>query len=299
MDIKKLLFIYNPSAGKSLIKPYISDIADIFFKGGFESVVLPTQARGFCRDYIAQNGARFDIVAVSGGDGTLNEAVSGLMAIDEKSRPALGYIPSGTTNDFAASTGIEKEFLAASSAIAGGKSVKIDVGKFNDKYFSYIAAFGAFTDVAYDTPQEVKNIFGHAAYIMEGIRRLPTIKPRKMKVKTDECEFEDEFIFGMVTNTLSVGGLRALEGFDVDLNDGLFEVIFVRAFETPLDINTLLTDLKNKVYDSKHYIAFKTKRLEISSHENIAWTLDGEFGGEHTEAEIFNLHSAIDLRIEK
>lgn len=297
--MKKLLFIYNPFAGKSVIKPYISDIADIFTKGGFESVVMPTQGRDFCRSYIAENAERFDIVAISGGDGTLNEAVNGLMAIEKEKRPRLGYIPSGTTNDFAASVGLENEFLAAASAIVKEKSVNIDAGRFNEKYFAYIAAFGAFTDVAYDTPQEFKNIFGHAAYIIEGIKRLSTIKPYRMKITTDEGELEGDFIYGMVTNTLSVGGLMKLSAFNVDMNDGVFEAIFVKAMAKPSDLNAIMTDLRNRERDSRHYRAFKTKKLKITSHEKIAWTLDGEFGGECTEAAIENIHSAIELAADK
>lgn len=294
-ELKRLAFIYNASAGKSRISPQVSDIADIFVKGGYEPCILPTQSKFFCRDYIAENAPRFDVVAVSGGDGTLNEAVNGLMRTEEGKRPLLGYIPSGSTNDFAASAGLEKGFLSAAEAIAKGNARPLDVGRFNDKYFAYVAAFGAFTDVAYTTSQQFKNIFGHAAYILEGIKRISAIKPHKMKVVTKEGEIEGEFIYGMVSNTVSVGGMKALPEEEVDLNDGLFEVILVNPIETPSDLNQLITDFANKSAESRVYRFFKAQRLEFVSEEDLSWTLDGEFGGAHSRVEIENIHSAVRL----
>lgn len=293
--LKRLAFIYNAQAGKSLLKPHISDIADIFVKGGYEPCILPTQAKFFCRDYIAENAPRFDAVAVSGGDGTLNEAVNGLMALEEGLRPPIGYIPSGTTNDFAASAKLSGVFLEAARAIASGRERLLDAGKFNGTYFAYIAAFGAFTDVSYATPQQFKNVFGHAAYVLTGIKRLPAIKPHKMKVVTESEAFEGEFIYGMVSNTVSVGGMKALPENAVDMNDGLFEVILVNSISGAADLNRLMSDFAGRVPDSARYKFFRARSLTFYTEERLAWTTDGEFGGEHDTVRIENMHNAVRL----
>jgi YegS/Rv2252/BmrU family lipid kinase len=217
------------------------------------------------------------------------------MKIPPEKRPPLGYIPSGTTNDFAATNGLDTSFLLAAENIAKANVRDIDVGRFNDRYFAYVAAFGAFTTVSYATPQQFKNVFGHAAYILEGIKSLPEIKPHRMRVETQNGTIDGEFIYGMVSNTVSVGGMKALPEEAVDLNDGLFEVILVNPIENVAGFNQLIADFAAKSSSSKAYVTFKTKKITFVSDEELPWTLDGEFGGSQTKVEIENVHSAIKL----
>lgn len=293
--MKKLAFIFNPKSGKGKIENHLVDIINVFSKADYEITVVPTKGKNYCSDYIKNEGKRFEVVVVSGGDGTVNEAFNGLMTIEANYRPALGYIPMGTTNDFASSSTIPTDPFQAAKSIAEGYDMRIDAGKFNDRYFSYIAAFGAFTRVSYDTPQQIKNIFGHAAYVVEGIRSLSEIKSARLKLQTAEGTIEDEFIFGMVANSKSVGGFK-IKSMDIDLSDGLFEVILIKKVEKATDINTIVSDLMNKKTVSDYYYVFKTDKIRITSDESIAWTLDGEFGGKISEAVIENIPEAIRIR---
>ncbi len=294
--MKKMTFIYNPKSGKALIRENLSDIVSIFSEGDYEITIVPTKHRNHCCEYIAEKGKNFDVVAVSGGDGTVNEAFNALMTIDDENRPVLGYIPTGTTNDFASSVGIPKNVMEAAHVINEGVVKKIDAGKFNNKYFAYVAAFGAFTNVAYDTPQQNKNLLGYVAYLLEGIKKLGEIKPYKMVVETDSSIIEDEFVVGMVANTLSIGGVK-VKHFDVSLNDGLFEVILIKSIKKPADLSAMIADLKNNNTDSEHFVFVKTNKLKMQSYETIAWTLDGEFGGEHTNVQIESVPEAIKIKV--
>ncbi len=293
--MKKLAFIYNPKAGKGNIDIYFGDIVKAFSKENYEVTLLPTKYKDHCREYIINEGRRFDRIVVSGGDGTVNEAFNALMEMKGE-RPTLGYIPMGTTNDFAISCAIPFDAVEAAKVAVGDCVAKIDVGKFNEKHFAYVAAFGVLTDVAYDTPQEIKNLFGRAAYIVEGIKRLASVKSYKIKIECNGEVTEDEFIFGMVANSNSVGGMN-IKGLQVDLCDGLFEVLLLKKIQKPMDINTILTDLFQKKTDSEHYIMLKSNEIRFTSEDNIAWTLDGEFGGEHTIAEVKNINGAIKIAV--
>jgi YegS/Rv2252/BmrU family lipid kinase len=292
--MKKIAFVYNPNAGKGKIKSYFADIVEVFAKEESEITLFPTKRRNHCCEYIKSEGHRFDKVIVAGGDGTVNEAFNALMSLDEK--PILGYIPMGTTNDFAASCHIPTDPSLAAEVAMNGETICIDAGKFNDKYFSYVAAFGVLTDVAYDTPQENKNLFGRAAYIAEGIKRLANVQSYKMKVECNGETIEDEFIFGMVANSNSVGGIK-IKSLQVDLCDGLFEVLLLKKITKPTDLNEIVADLLNKRTDSEHYYVIKTDRVVFSSDESIAWTLDGEYGGETNSAEIKNMPQAIKIAV--
>lgn len=293
--MKKMAFIYNPCSGKGRIENHFIDIINVFSKENYEITLMPTKHKNHCCEYIEKEGKRFDTIAVAGGDGTVNEAFNGLMALEGK-RPTLGYIPMGTTNDFAASCTIPTDPFEAAKVALTGKAIKIDAGRFNGRYFSYVAAFGALTDVAYDTPQQIKNLFGRAAYIVEGIKRLANVKSYKMTIEYSGKVIEDEFIFGMAANSNSVGGLN-IKSLQVDLSDGLFEVLLLKKIEKPTDINAIIADLLNKNLESEYYYVFKTDKINFTSVENIAWTLDGEFGGEHNTAEIENIHNAIKIRV--
>lgn len=293
--MKRMAFVYNPRAGKGKTDIYFNDIIKAFSKKDYEITLMPTKHKNHCCEYIQSEGSRFDRIVVCGGDGTVNEAFNALVALGDK-KPTLGYIPMGTTNDFAASCNIPQSPVDAANVAAGDCITSIDAGRFNDRYFCYVAAFGVLTDVAYDTPQEAKNLFGRAAYIVEGIKRLANVKSYRMKVECNGSIIEDQFIFGMVTNSNSVGGM-SIKSLEVDLCDGLFEVMLFKKIQKASDVNAILTDLWQKKTDSEHYYVIKSDKIRFESQDEIAWTLDGEFGGEHTEAEIENINNAIKIAV--
>ncbi|MBQ8540698.1 MAG: diacylglycerol kinase family lipid kinase [Clostridia bacterium] len=292
--MKKIAFVYNPHAGKGKIENCFVDIVRAFSKEDCEITLMPTKRRNHCSEYIAHEGHRFDKIIIAGGDGTVNEAFNALMTLEE--RPILGYIPMGTTNDFAASCNIPTDPAMAAGVAVGDYVSCIDAGRFNDKYFSYVAAFGVLTDVAYDTPQENKNLFGRAAYIVEGIKRLANVRSYKMKIECNGEVIEDEFIFGMVANSNSVGGIK-IKSLQVDLCDGLFEVLLFKKIQKASDLNEIIADLLNKKTDSEHYYVIKTDKVKFSSTESIAWTLDGEYGGEADATEVENIPRAIKIAV--
>lgn len=291
---KKMLFIFNPRSGKGSIKYRLMDILDIFVKGGYEVTVHPTQAYMDGLKVTKRRAADYDIVVTSGGDGTLDEIVTGMM--EGGHTQPIGYIPAGSTNDFANTMHISKNMLQAAMDIVEGQPHAFDVGKFNDDYFVYIAAFGLFTDVSYETNQDMKNILGHAAYILEGTQRLFNIKSYNLHVTCDDIEFSGEYIFGMVSNATSVAGFRKLTGPDVMLDDGVFEVMFIRRPKNILELNEIIASLLGG-NDTKMIEAFKTTSLSIQCEEELSWTLDGEFGGEHKNVEIKNLKHAVEIML--
>ena len=292
---KKLLFVFNPKSGKGLIKNYLVDIVDTMVKADYEVTVYTTQAQGDAIQKVEKEAEKYDLVVCSGGDGTLDEVVTG-MNRSEAERP-IGYIPAGSTNDFANSLGIPKDMVKAAYTVVHGKEFPCDVGYFNGDTFVYVAAFGLFTEVSYQTPQHWKNILGHAAYILEGAKRLHDIPSYVMKVEHDGEEFTDKFIFGMVTNSISVGGFRGMTGEDVKLDDGVFEVTLIKSPQTPLELNEILASLTKLIDDTDLIYSFKTSELRITTEEKVAWTLDGEFGGEHEELVIKNLKQKIQIMV--
>ena len=219
---KKMLFIFNPKAGKGKIKANLLDIVDIFNKGGYEVIIYSTQKSRDAYEKAKEYHDKVDLIVCSGGDGTLDEVVTGVM--EKNSNVPIGYIPAGSTNDFANSLFMPKSMTEAASMIMTEQLYHCDIGRFNNQSFTYIAAFGLFTDVAYQTDQDLKNILGHVAYLLEGVKRLFDIKSYHMKIESEELTVENDFIFGMVTNSRSVGGFKNLTGKNVDMNDGLFEV---------------------------------------------------------------------------
>ena len=294
--MKRLLFIYNPHAGKELLKPKLSDIIDIFVKAGYEVVAYPTQSyRDAYRKVSEYDSDEYDLVVCSGGDGTIDEVVTGMMQRDK--RDPIGYIPTGTTNDFANSLHIPKGLLRAADNAVNGTLFPCDVGKFNDDIFVYIAAFGLFTDVSYQTKQEMKNVLGHLAYVLEGTKRLFNVPSYRIKVTHDGETLEDEFIFGMVTNSRSVGGFRNMIGKQVDFDDGLFEVTLIKTPKNPLALQEIVASLLIEQVDTKHMYSFKTGRITFESLEEIPWTLDGEFGGAHDEVTVENLNRQLRIMV--
>ena len=242
---------------------------------------------------MVEEGAEYDRIVCSGGDGTLDEVMTGLM--QAKLHIPIGYIPTGSTNDFANSLGIPKEMLKAAERAVGQNRFPCDIGDFNSDTFVYIAAFGLFTEVSYKTSQQLKNIFGHVAYIMEGVKQLRDIPSFRMQVEYDGKVFQDEFIYGMVTNSVSVGGFKGMTGNDVKLDDGLFEVTLIRNPKNPIELNEILACLTNMIDDSDLIYSFKTDAVHITAKEEVPWTLDGEFGGAHREVVIRNLKQRVEI----
>lgn len=294
---KKMLFIYNPKAGKALIRNKLADILDIFAKAEYEITVHPTQRAGEAVGVVENRENIYDIIVCSGGDGTLKEVVSGMMKSGQIT--PLGYIPAGSTNDFAKSYYLPKDMLKAARIVTEGRDFACDVGRFNKNTFVYVAAFGLFTNVTYETNQDVKNVLGHMAYVLEGMKSLASIPSYHMTITYEDKVIEDDFMFGMITNAISVGGFKGITGKHVRLDDGVFEVTLIKRPKTIKALNNLIWSLMNREFDADDMYFFRTGRLVCESKEAIAWTVDGENGGIHFEVEIQNLCKAITIRIEE
>ena len=292
---KRLLFIFNPYSGKAQVKNQLFDIVDVMVKAGYEVTVYPTQRSGDGKEKVKEEAGAYDLVVCCGGDGTLDEVVTGMMC--RGSKMPLGYIPAGSTNDFATSLGIPKDMVKAAETAVRGTEFLCDIGSFNQDYFVYVAAFGLFTAVSYKTSQGWKNMLGHAAYILEGMRSLHEIPSFLMQVHYGNIRLQDEFVFGMVSNSTSVGGFKGMTGKDVLLDDGVFEVTLIRKPRNPIELNEIIASLVNLVDDTDMIYSFKTDEVQIISRDPVSWTLDGEFGGEHTEVAIKNLCQAIRIMV--
>lgn len=294
--VKKLFFIYNPHSGRGQIRSKMGDILQTFADGGYELTVYPTKGPKDAVGRIQELSDDYDLVVCSGGDGTLDEVVQGMM-MREKKLP-LGYIPSGTVNDFASSLKIPRDMVRAAGIAVKGKDFPCDIGTFNEEHFVYIAAFGIFTDVAYSTRQDRKNALGHMAYLLEGVKRLANIPSYHMRLVSEELEAEGDFIFGMVTNSRSVGGFKSIIGRKVHFDDGVFEVTFIRMPKNAMELQEILAAIVLKEIDSKYMYSFRTARLLVESEVSVPWTLDGEFGGECQSAVIQNHQKAITIRVD-
>lgn len=299
MEKKKLLFVFNPKSGKGQIKNRLVEILDIFVKSGYEVMAHPTQAKNDAREIVSAQADRFDLVVCCGGDGTLDEVVSGMM--DSPVKVPVGFIPAGSTNDFAQSLKIPKNMIKAADIAVNGNLFACDVGTFNEDYFSYIAAFGLFTDVSYQTSQNLKNVLGHGAYILEGAKRLVDIPSYILEVEVNGEVIRDEFIYGMISNSLSVGGIKNMMGKNVKLDDGLFEVNLIKFPQNPVQLNEILTNLMMpKAIDTQYIYSFKTDHLILRcENQAIPWTLDGEFGGQHKQVEIGSKKQAIQIMVRR
>ncbi len=294
---KKILFVYNPKSGKARIRNKLADILDIFTAAGFEVTTCPTGKRGDATEMIANRKPIYDMVVCSGGDGTLDEVVTGMM--QSGFQTPLGYIPAGSTNDFGGSLALSNNMITAAQQIVKGYNFPCDIGAFNKDVFVYIAAFGIFTEVSYETDQEMKNVLGHMAYLLEGMKRLSTVKSYHIKVTYEDKVIEDDFIFGMVTNSISVGGFKNITGKNVRLDDGVFEVTLIKEPKAPGELNQIMVSLMNRDIDTKLMYCFRTASVRIESTEDIAWTLDGENGGIHRDVYIENRHKAVEIRVTK
>ncbi len=292
---KRIFFVFNMHAGKARIKTKLSDILNIFTEKGYEVTAYPTQYAGEAVMRIEALEDGYELVVCSGGDGTLDEVVTGMMRRPEEKRIPIGYIPAGSTNDFAKSLGLPQKMEDAAARIMAGKRFPCDIGAFNQDYFVYIAAFGIFTDVSYQTDQQMKNVLGHMAYILEGMKRLTNIVSYKMKLRWEDREVEDDFLFGMVTNSRSVGGFKSIIGTEVVLDDGVFEVTFIKRPKNLLELNETLTALLLAEIDERYMYSFRTNRLEVEAEGEVPWTLDGEYGGDHRAAVIENRKQALEF----
>ena len=289
--MKKLLLVFNPRAGKGLIRTNLCEIINIFTRGGYDVTAYPTQAKLDGMNKIISDGNMYDVIVVSGGDGTLSEAVKAMMKVGSKI--PLGYIPAGSTNDFASSMDIPKNMKQAALAIVKGVTFDYDVGEFNGEYYVYVAAFGVFTDVTYETSQKWKNRFGHMAYVGEAIKRLPTYTGHNVRAEYDGGSVEGSYILGMVTNTKSVGGMKRLISGGVCFDDGLFEVTLVKTPSGPIALQSLLREAAVNSLSEKNFVTFRTSKLRLIFDEDMPWTLDGESGGTHREVSIINHKQAV------
>lgn len=294
--MNKLLFVYNPTSGTGKVKAELATVLDTFTKAGWLVTVHPTQGKGDATQIVRELGGQFDRVVCAGGDGTLSEVASALMYF--QAPPPLGYIPFGSTNDCATTLGLPKTAKRAALVAAGaGTPAPIDMGLLNGKPFVYVAAFGAFTQVAYGTSQDLKNTFGHLAYIFEGIASLPTITPYHLRVEYDGQHIEDDFYFGMVSNAMSIGGIKTPSLDQVVLDDGLFEVVLVKK---PLSLGDLAGALQalinlSPTENSGALVRFQANSLTFSCDTAISWTLDGEFGGCQEVSRVVNRAKAIQI----
>ncbi len=292
--MKRLFFVYNEHAGKGIIRNKLAEIISMFTQAGYIVTAYPTQRALDAYDKVCEVDGEYDMVVCSGGDGTLNEVISAVMNHTHE-RPRIGYIPAGTTNDFATSYKIPKTPLKAAKVVLGDKYTKCDIGMFNGRYFNYVAAFGFLTDVSYKTPQNIKNVLGHQAYVLESIKSLNNIAAYRMNIKFDDMEIKGDFIYGMVANSYSVGGFKGITGNTVQLDDGLFEVVLVKEPLNALELQQVVAGLFSRTHDSPMVLRFKAKQIVFESQEPVAWTMDGEFGDAHQRVEISVLDKAVEI----
>lgn len=299
---QKLLYILNARAGHGQVEGSLSTILDMMVKADFEVRVHTTQGPGDATNIVVEEGANYDRIICSGGDGTLDEVVTGLTTLGKQI--PIGYIPAGSTNDFGISLGLPKEDAVAAAKIAvRGKPFLCDLGSFNGKTFVYTAAFGLFTATSYSTPQNLKNALGHLAYLIEGAKELKDVKAYAVQVSHDGITKVHRYLMGMVTNSSSIGGMQGILGENIELNDGLFEVTLIRRPHNIIELNEILPALFDvglfKNIDSKIVERFKTKEVTFVTKSAIPWTLDGEFGGEVSVANIKNLPLAMEIMVEE
>ena len=292
---KKMLFVYNPMAGKEQIRNKLSDIIQTFCRAGFEVTIFATMGREDATKIVAEKGRKYDYVVCSGGDGTMNEVATGLMKIESEKRPICGYIPAGTVNDFASSLKIPKIMKNAAQLVTQGSVFECDMGMFNEKYFTYVAGFGAFTEVSYQTSQELKNALGKVAYFVEGMKHITEIRPHHMKIVYDDGIIEDDFVLGLVSNSVSVAGYRAYSKKSIKMDDGLFEALFIRNHNNAIEVQQVLNAVLSKQLDADQMCYMSSSYIHIVSDDDVQWTLDGEDGGIYSEVEMKNLKCALPI----
>lgn len=291
--MKQLLLILNPVAGVKKAAKYLSEIISVFNRADFDVHVYVTDKQGDATKAVEKWGAGVDQIVCCGGDGTLNEAISGVIR-SGLSIP-IGYIPAGSTNDFASSLGLSGDVVTAARQIVNGVPRTYDIGKFEDRYFSYVASFGAFTKTSYTTPQNVKNALGHMAYLLEGISEISKIKKVHLRMEADQDVLEDDYLFGAICNSTSVGGILTLNPKMVDLSDGKFEILLVRIPRSIQELHECVLAVKNQTYDCGMLNFRSASRIRILTDPNMPWTLDGERAEGREIIVVENLHQSISL----
>lgn len=290
---QKMLLVLNPYAGMGKAKQFLPKLKKLYSESGYDVTEYLTRGSGETAADICKTAPFYDVLVCCGGDGTLNETVSGLMQAQRK--PVLGYIPLGTTNDFASTLHIPKNPMQAAKDILDGRQYTFDVGSLNNKYFTYVAAFGAFTDVSYSTSQVSKNTWGRLAYFLEGINRISSIQSRQVTIEVKGAEYKEEIIFGAVTNSTSVAGFHSYKPEDIGINDGVFEALFIRKPQNFMELQSLMVAASVRDFNHKLILSLPASQLCVHSDEEIPWTVDGEFGGAYRAAEIKNHASAINM----
>ena len=272
---RKLLFIVNPRAGRRKSHAPLYDAIAVFCRAGYLVSVYSTAGPGDATRQVKAVGNNYSLVVCYGGDGTLNETVNGLMQLENP--PALGYIPAGSTNDFAASLGLSSDAVTAAKAIVSGRERLLDVGRFNGRHFVYVASFGAFTKASYSAPQSTKNMLGHSAYILEGLKDLSTLRPYSVRVEADGETLDGSYLFGSISNSTSLGGIMRLAPEQVVPDDGKFELLLIKTPQTPLELQNLVTTLLSQDYSREGHLLRHVSRVQVSPKGSLPWSLDGEY----------------------
>ena len=293
--MRKLLLIINPVAGRNQAQADLFKMVRVFAEHDCEVTVYPTRGPQDCTRKVLADAGRFDLVVCCGGDGTLNEMVSGMMQRED--HVPMGYIPLGSTNDFAASLHLPSHVEEAALRCVEGTAFHMDVGSLNDRYFNYIAAFGAFTEASYATPQQIKNALGHLAYILEDIKSLGRLQPIHVRITADGETFEEDYLFGAVTNTVSLGGVLRLDPSRVLLDDGMYELLLVKNPQNPAEAQAMLSALMLQNYDGPLVRMLRASDILFESNHEISWTIDGEFGGSFSTTHILNNKNAVTLMV--
>lgn len=291
---QSVLLILNPCAGRRKGEKRLSEILSVFQEANFLPTVTVTTKRGDATDYVKTHGADYDRIVCIGGDGTFSEVMSGVITAGLKE--PIGYIPTGSTNDFATGLRLSKDPLMAAKRIANGQSIKLDVGRFNEHYFSYVASFGLFSQTSYATSQRLKNKLGHLAYLLEGAKELIHYPTVSMRIRTDDAVLQGNYLFGAVTNCLSLGGVLRFDEQLIRLNDGKLELLLVEKPKNPAEIERLIQALLTKNYALSRCLTFaSTQTVEFETNRAFEWTLDGEcvMGQAHTI--VRNVPNAIQL----
>jgi YegS/Rv2252/BmrU family lipid kinase len=283
--VKKILFVVNKKTGAGKNSSKVYEAVREFAAAGYATTICPIDIglRMEAADFLREE--QYDKVICMGGDGTLSHTVTSVMELED--RPVIGYIPAGTTNDFSHNIGLGKDIKRAALTAVYGDRFSFDIGKFNDRYVTYVAVFGAFSDVSYGTNQYFKNVFGHAAYVIKGIAAAPKSLSDKshMKIETDEETIEGDFVFGAIGNTFTVGGFRLNEMKRENLHDGYFELILIPAPKSKSELPRIAASILRDKVDSPYVIFRRIKRARITAEQNTAWTIDGEEGGNITQAD--------------
>ena len=291
--MNKMLFVMNPYAGTRKANKHLADILALFNRAGYTVLTHMTAGPGDGADVVARFAPEMDAIVCCGGDGTFNETINGILR--SGADVPIGYIPAGSTNDFAASLHLPTDVMKAAESIVEGRPRRYDIGQFGQRYFSYVASFGAFTKASYSTPQSIKNALGHTAYVLSGIQELSQLRNTHIRLELDNEVIEDDFLFGAISNSTSVGGILTLDPKQVDMQDGNFEVFLIRAPQDLLELSECIRALQTQKYNCSAITFRSASHLRVISSEPVVWTLDGERADVHGPVEIQNLHHAISV----